>query len=616
MYLLPVQGIADADFAAQVALLRSKFQEGPIVKVGFSFFVFLPMPEWNVDVADPASIRSNLASTIAQIDRAVRLGVDHNIPIALSIISSIRARSDGAKDAAAAEDRRNFQWYTDGMLATNWWSQSQYARKQRRIREAYVREVGKVIANYMARYPNTLIAAAGDGEIELSTERWVDVAVGDPKTWSWADYSPFAVAEFRDWLRGTGLYAPGQPLEGRAYANSARYTNDETPSRDTSGDGHTLNGDFCTDFSSWSLRYFDWSLTDDPNNDAKAIPLSRYGTEGEPSMPDGNANGFDPPRTCTTTAPRTCTTGSDWWNAWSRFRQEMVWRTNIDFAKWITTSPDPASGATIPAERFYSNQIPADYLFGSPASDLGVRLTTSASPWWTADIRPYGSLGITAYNVRHPQAGPGGIDLYSRTLVHVAPVIAERNVRYGIIEWNPSDPSTTDPAVYRQEMEIVERYRPHLLIPFMWGDPHWQVLGSGFEVALQELLGRIKAASSRLLAEVAVPSRVAAQQPFPVTGYAFDRGISGPAWPTGVDAVRVYATLRSAQPAEPVLLGEAAATLFSSEAAELYGSRFANSGFSVNAAGLARGAYQITVHVRSTLTGAFAEYFSTMLEVQ
>ncbi|MBM4438485.1 MAG: hypothetical protein FJ029_14940, partial [Actinobacteria bacterium] len=215
-----------------------------------------------------------------------------------------------------------------------------------------------------------------------------------------------------------------------------------------------------------------------------------------------------------------------------------------------------------------------------------------------------------------PQAGPGGIDLYSRTLVHVAPVIAERNVRYGIIEWNPSDPSTTDPAVYRQEMEIVERYRPHLLIPFMWGDPHWQVLGSGFEVALQELLGRIKAASSRLLAEVAVPSRVAAQQPFPVTGYAFDRGISGPAWPTGVDAVRVYATLRSAQPAEPVLLGEAAATLFSSEAAELYGSRFANSGFSVNAAGLARGAYQITVHVRSTLTGAFAEYFSTMLEVQ
>ena len=41
-----------------------------------------------------------------------------------------------------------------------------------------------------------------------------------------ADYSPFTVAEFRDWLRQDGLYAPGQPFAGEAWEFSSRYAGD------------------------------------------------------------------------------------------------------------------------------------------------------------------------------------------------------------------------------------------------------------------------------------------------------------------------------------------------------------------------------------------------------
>ena len=109
------------------------------------------------------------------------------------------------------------QWYTDNVLAAGWWSHSQYARKQRRVQEAYIREVGKVVARHMAQHPDIVVAAIGDGEVELSNERFGDIEdVLKPEPPSWADYSPFAVAEFRDWLRGAGMYAPGQPLAGQA----------------------------------------------------------------------------------------------------------------------------------------------------------------------------------------------------------------------------------------------------------------------------------------------------------------------------------------------------------------------------------------------------------------
>src|SRR5262249_52392960 len=144
--------------------------------------------------------------------------------------------------------------------------------KQEAIQEAYIRELGRQIAYRMQLYPDTLVLASGDGEIELASP---DAPKDNQGHVLIADYSPFAVAEFRDWLRGTGMYAAGQAFAGEAYANASRYTSDSSLV--------TFDNDFGVTFDNWALKYFDWSLSDPTSPDPGAIPANQY-----------NAPGFDP----------------------------------------------------------------------------------------------------------------------------------------------------------------------------------------------------------------------------------------------------------------------------------------------------------------------------------
>lgn len=462
----------DAQFAAEVANLRNRLGEGRFVRVGFNRYVFTSMDRWDVDPADRETVRANLKSTLAQIDAAVARAKGAGIPLSLSLLTAIRERYDPLQTAAEREDRRNTQWYSNGDIAPGWITLSRYARRMRGRYEAYVREIGAHVAATMAREPATLVAASGDGEVELSFERdrlptSVDVT----------DYSPFAVAEFRDWLRNGGLYAPGQPYAGQGYAQATRYQGDASPAVDSNGDGHTLNTDFGTAFTTWSLRHFDWSLADNPSADANAIPASTYERAGFTARPGTDASRFD--------APRTRQAGNVWWEVWDRFRQEMVWHYNIDFAQWITTSPDPATGATVPTDRWFSHQIPADYLFGFSPGNPNPRLVTSASPHWTADISPYGSLGITSFNVNL------GGERFAETLSTVMPHMAARGRRWAILEWNPSIPPSASVDIYAKDAALVERYRPAVVIPWAWGDIEYQVNGP-FETALRAMVARMK----------------------------------------------------------------------------------------------------------------------------
>ena len=276
----------------------------------------------------------------------------NDVPLSLSFLTAIGI-ADPA-DVPEAEDIRNMQWYADNVLAPAV-DVSRYARKQKAVQEAYMRELAKIIATRMSLYPDTLVAASGDGEVELALERPQAAGI-------YADYSPFMVAEFRDWIRSGGLYASGALYAGQGYSLASRYAGDLTPGTDTNGDGRTLNGDFGTNFQTWSLLHFDWSLSDAYlNDDPHRIPLATYSAPGFVRMPSSIAAGFDPPR-----VPEFGVT-SPWWALWILFKQTMLQRHNIDFARWMSTSPDPATGATVPAERWYSYQIPADYLFnGSP----------------------------------------------------------------------------------------------------------------------------------------------------------------------------------------------------------------------------------------------------------
>ena len=216
------------------------------------------MSDPNVDPSNPAAIQAALAGTFQQMDTAINRARQYGVPICLSFLTAIRDSADAVEIAGQAADRRNMQWYSrENMLASNWSTYSRYARKQSRLQEAYMREVGRRLGKRMAQYPDIVVAASGDGEVELAYSPSVQV-VDQPETATdkavLADYSPFTIAEFRDWLRQGGLYAPGQPFAGEAWEFSSRYAGDASPGSDTNGDGHTLNGDFSCRSESSSAR--------------------------------------------------------------------------------------------------------------------------------------------------------------------------------------------------------------------------------------------------------------------------------------------------------------------------------------------------------------------------
>ena len=186
--------------------------------------------------------------------------------------------------------------------------------------------------------------------------------------------APTATAATAPWWKGAVIYQ----IYPRSFA-------------DTNGDGHTLNGDVGTQFDTWRLKYFDWTLDPAGLGDPGAIPRSTYTSPGWSATPGGNDRGFDP--------PRSVVRGNAWWELWNLFRQRMVWRHNLDVARWMTTSAD-AAGATVPVTRWYSDQIPADYLFGFTPANPDLRLFASGSPWWAGDISPYGGTGLTAFGFR------------------------------------------------------------------------------------------------------------------------------------------------------------------------------------------------------------------------
>src|SRR3972149_9934749 len=175
-YILPLwssfTSATPEDIATEVAYLRANIGEGPYVKVGFTAYVFVNMTSWTVDITNPAAVRAALSSTFAQIDSYVARGNAAGIPICLNILLPSRSRTDPVQLAAEAEDLRNMQWYGSANgVATGWLSHSRYARKARAIQEAYVREIGRYLAQKMAANPETLVAASGDGEVELSFDR-------------------------------------------------------------------------------------------------------------------------------------------------------------------------------------------------------------------------------------------------------------------------------------------------------------------------------------------------------------------------------------------------------------------------------------------------------------
>ena len=95
--------------------------------------------------------------------------------------------------------------------------------------------------------------------------------------------------------------------------------------------------------------------------------------------------------------------------------------------------------------------------------------------------------------------------------------------------------------------------------------------------------------------------------PFSVTGWAIDRSATSG---TGVDALHVYAYRDPGSGQAATFLAVAEPGIARSDVAQLYGSRFENSGYAVTvdpaAAGLTAGVYDIVVWAHSTATNSFS----------
>jgi hypothetical protein len=486
LFLAPhyVEFVSDSDeqFSHQASELKRRLGSAPYVLVGFAASLPIQIPASDLS---KQLTEKEMASTLETVDRIVERANRSHLTVHITLTSGFFHGMNELRPAAIQQDVRNAQWYADGWIGepssmvhssndsagtatmsvppTVWITPSRYAKPLRTRMEEAIRLVGSRLAARMAEHPETLLTISGDGEVELNYERSISggehvVAGNQPII---ADYSPFMVEEFRDWIVHTG------------------YEGDESPDTDDNRDGRTFNRDFKTSFKTWRLRYFDSS---------GPIPFSTY-IKMPAKLPSNGPffieTGFD--------APRVPQPKDAFWELWMKFREQTVANYERDFATWITSSPSPGGNFRVPASHFYSHQIPADFLFEQKD---GLRLKTSASPVHTAFISPIGSSGVTMFNTYdgHVHKRTGTSALFEQ--------LSRSAANWGVLEYNPSMPvgpadnkPSTDISYYLGELRALYAWRPHVVVPFAWTDIPAQktldIQNSTFEAALKRFIADV-----------------------------------------------------------------------------------------------------------------------------
>lgn len=103
------------------------------------------------------------------------------------------------------------------------------------------------------------------------------------------------------------------------------------------------------------------------------------------------------------------------------------------------------------------------------------------------------------------------------------------------------------------------------------------------------------------------------QQPFVLSGWAID-GAAGAG--TGVDTVHVWGYPNPGSGAPPVFVGAAQYGMSRPDVGATFGSRFTNSGYSLQVRGLPPNTYQLVAFARSTATGTFNQARSVVASVR
>jgi len=315
--------VLDSD---EVDYIKNNFNWGLYTWLSFSKTAFVPVLDWHTswDEAD-----EGIESFKNQIDQLIEAAKAKNVKLHIVLVGGLVRYVSTYRDAKE-EDIRNCQWYNDNKLAADdqitdpnamdkyiWGTLSRYARKMRRNLEAKAKATLAFLKQKMDDNPDVIVAISGWGEVELNFNR----LNSSPSIQNYfCDYSPFAVLEFRDWILHTGMY---DDISGK-YAGEG-WSEGGSKYQGASGLAK-FNQDFGTSFTTWDLKYYNWSLNDDydsdptdyVNNDPHRISWADYDhgnmmpTSGSYYIPGG----FDP--------PRVMEPGEKFWDLWNLFRETMV----------------------------------------------------------------------------------------------------------------------------------------------------------------------------------------------------------------------------------------------------------------------------------------------------
>ncbi|MDA8375850.1 MAG: hypothetical protein M0Z50_02010 [Planctomycetia bacterium] len=362
-------------------------------------------------------------------------------------------------------DLRNYQWRLNGKTwrgmpgpvqgrDTLVVTPSRYATAIREEMRRKAKRWAGDIKTAMRAYPGVISV------INFSIEE--ELAIGGATSNAYiGDYSPFAIAEFRDWLRHRGLYAPGARFakQGAPEEITGPFTlidghrvspfyDDPTPDN-SNGTGHSFNETFGTDFKTWNLAYWDLEKYPDPITDPHFNPSPESGN-------GFTAGGFDAPRV---------QNHFRWWRAWNWTYQgnnNMFPPGNpshpaygfreCEVAHFVRDVASLLIAEGLPEELLYAHQIPAELLGDATA---GVRRAlSSASTIWSGFLPQNGHLGITRFGSLNPA------------------MITQYSHNWGIFEWHPAPNQPPDsPVLYHAALSDLRKFVAHgchALFPGWW----------------------------------------------------------------------------------------------------------------------------------------------------
>lgn len=501
----------DAQLANESAYLAANIGSGPYIKTGFSMEFVMGPSQFQFPV-DQNQIDSQVASVLNSIDNLTNRARIAGLLIHLHFFTGFYNPINNAVSQAVAADPRNAQWYytpsgSSPNLANHhvrpsffWATMSRYASQWMEFKQKYFETLGAGLAQRFFQDGKVLSSVDGDAEVQLSDSRLncsgcshISATGNDI-----ADYSPFAVAEFRDWLAHRGEYCdacasnPTAKYKGQGKAGVQSFENDPTPA--------AFNTRYGTNFGTWNVEGFDSVV-------GQVIP-------GGFAAPFFNGTLFN---------FQSLPTSPIFLVRWLEFRQFLVANALKDYMKWMTsgvfntgiqsgelgeavsggtTGSNQFLGVTLPKDRIFASQIPAEHIHRATPNQPPIRFFVSGSGLETGNPAPYGAAGWTAFN------NVDGV-IFNRTtdqefFTRIASMGSDLN--WGLFEYFPYIPIDAPPPVTPlwpglpctntiecivSELTKIRQSKPHILVPFTYtfiGIPGHFVKGTNLETALRQFI--------------------------------------------------------------------------------------------------------------------------------